>query len=134
MIGKYAFRKPTAIYNLHRKRKQLAKYKGGGNFQLNYNYEYFQSGNKALIGKAEIHRGNYFSSKFTPQFTMCVCVLHKREVGTLESIQDISLDNKFSEQRRFPCPEGTESRKGGQRQKIEDEKKRERNKGEGRIW
>lgn len=25
MIGKYAFRKPTAIYNLHRKRKQLAK-------------------------------------------------------------------------------------------------------------
>lgn len=54
---------------------------------------------------------------------MCVCALHKREVGTLESIQDISLDNKFSEQRRFPCPEGTESRKGGQRQKIEDEKK-----------
>lgn len=123
MIGKYAFRKPTAIYNLHSKRKQLVKYKGGGNFQLNYNYEYFQSRNKALIGKAEIRRGNYFSWKFTPQFTMYVCVLHKREVGTLESIKDISPDNKFSEQWRFPCPKGTESRKRGQRQKIEDEEK-----------
>lgn len=54
---------------------------------------------------------------------MCVSVLHKREVGTLESIKDISPDNKFSEQRRFTCPKGKESRKRGQRQKIEDEEK-----------
>lgn len=62
-------------------------------------------------------------------------MLHKREVGTLESIQDISLDNKFSEQRRFPCPKGTESRKGGQRQKIEDEKKKgkEQRRGENMV-
>ena len=54
---------------------------------------------------------------------MCVCVLYKREVGSLELIKDISPDNKFSEQRRFTCPNGRESRKRGQRQKIEDEEK-----------
>lgn len=112
MIGKYAFRKPTAIYNLHSKRKQLVKYKGGGNFQLNYNYEYFQSGNKALIGKAEIRRGNYFSWKFTPQFTMYVCVLHKREVGTLELIKDIPQTTNSQNKGDFLVPKVQKAGKG----------------------
>lgn len=69
------------------------------NFQLNYNYELFQLGNKVLIRKAEICRVNYLSQDVTPQFAMCVCVMYEREIGTLELVQDISPDTKFLQQR-----------------------------------
>lgn len=35
---------------------------------------------------------------------MCECVLYERQVDTLESIQDISSDTKFSAQRSYTCP------------------------------